>query len=91
MGERFRIRGNGLEWRRVEDEIVALNLPSETYLGVNRTGASLWQALSDGASEAELVQLLVDQYAIATADAERDVREFVAALQAQGVLESIPE
>lgn len=91
MGERFRIRGSGLEWRQVEGEIVALDLPSETYLGVNRTGSSLWQALSDGASEADLVQLLVDQYAVDRADAERDVRQFIAALQAQGVLESLPE
>lgn len=91
MGERFRIRGSGLEWRRVEDEIVALDLPAETYLGVNRSGASLWQALVEGASEDELVQVLTNQYAIDVADAERDVREFIAALQARGVLEPIPE
>lgn len=91
MGERFRLRGSGLEWRRVEDDIVALDLPTETYLGLNQSAASLWQVLASGASEDELVQLLIDRYGISLADAQRDVGEFVAALQARGMLEPVPE
>jgi hypothetical protein len=74
----------------VEDDIVALDLPTETYLGLNQSAASLWQALAGGASEDELVQLLIDRYAIG-ADAQRDVGEFIAALQARDMLESVPE
>jgi hypothetical protein len=75
----------------VEDDIVALDLPTETYLGLNQSAASLWQALADGASEDDLVELLIDRYGIGLADAQRDVGEFVAALQARDMLESVPE
>jgi hypothetical protein len=91
MGERFRLRASGLEWRSVEGEIVALDLPADTYLGLNQSGAVLWQALAQGASADELVERLVGEYQIERSDAERDVRQFIAALQAQGVLESIDE
>jgi hypothetical protein len=91
MGERLRLRGSGLEWRRVEDDVVALDLPTETYLGLNQSAAALWEVLADGASQDELIQLLIDRYAIDRLDAERDVGEFISALQARGMLESIPE
>ncbi len=91
MGERFRLRGSGLEWRSVEGEVVALDLPAELYLGVNRTGSLLWQALAQGATQEELVQRLVTEYEVRHADAERDVTRFIASLQERGVLESEPE
>jgi hypothetical protein len=80
-----------LEWRVVEDEIVALDVPAETYLGVNRSGSILWQALAKGATHEELTQLLVSEFGLPDADAEHDVAEFLSTLQAQGVLESGPE
>ena len=91
MGERFRLRGEGLEWRGVEGEIVALDLPADRYLGLNRSGAVLWQALVQGASAAELADRLVGEFEIDRSQAERDVRQFIAVLQAQGVLEPIEE
>jgi Coenzyme PQQ synthesis protein D (PqqD) len=87
MGERFRLRNAGLEWRSVEGEVVALDLPKETYLGVNRSGSVLWQALAQGATPEELTELLVAEYGIDSAEAERDVTEFIAAMQQHGVLE----
>lgn len=75
----------------MEDDVVALDLPTETYLGLNQSAAALWEVLADGASQDELIQLLIDRYAIDRLDAERDVGEFISALQARGMLESIPE
>jgi hypothetical protein len=91
MSQRFRLRDSGLEWRAVEGEIVALNLPADTYLGLNRSGALLWQALAQGASADELADRLVSEYRIGRTDAERDAGQFISALQAQGVLELIEE
>jgi hypothetical protein len=91
VGKRFRLRGDGLEWRTVEGEIVALDLPADTYLGLNRSGAVLWQALAHGASADELVEKLTAEYQIDTTQAARDVGQFIAALRAQGVIEPIEE
>jgi hypothetical protein len=91
MVERFRLREQGLDWRTVEDEVVAIDLVAETYLGVNRTGRALWEALVKGATKEDLVQSLVDRYGIGYDDADRDVGQFIGALQKFGVIESRPE
>jgi hypothetical protein len=90
MGERLRLRSTGLEWRVIEDEIVALDLPSELYLGVNQSGSLLWNALERGATEEELVRALVDRYGVGESDAQRDVAGFLSALRERGVLQSEP-
>lgn len=87
MEERLRLRGAGLEWRTVEEEVLALDLPRESYLGVNRSGSKLWQILAEGATKEELAQALVDSYGIAHEDASRDVSAFLEALREQGLLE----
>lgn len=87
MAERLRLRATGLEWRTIEEEVVALDMPQESYLGVNRSGSRLWAVLAAGATEDELVQLLVDSYGIERPDAERDVAQFLDALREQGLLE----
>lgn len=88
MGEQtLRLRAAGLEWRTVEGEVVALDMPQETYLGVNRSGSKLWQALAHGAASHELIQLLVSEYGLAQEAAARDVHVFLDALREQGLLE----
>ena len=54
----LRLRTDSVEWRHVEDEIVALTSHDDRYLGVNRTGALLWRALSGGSDLAVLADIL---------------------------------
>lgn len=88
MANRIRLRAAGLEWRTIDEEVVALDLPRESYLGVNRAGSKLWAALAEGTTEEELVQALVDEYGLDRAAAERDVAQFLSELREQGLLES---
>jgi hypothetical protein len=86
VAERLRLRTEGLEWRSVEGEVIAIDVPQARYLGANRSASLLWTTLERGATERELAELLVDQYAIDRPVAERDVAEFVADLEAKRLL-----
>lgn len=86
MSETLRLRGEGLEWRLLEGEIVALDAPAEKYLSVNRTGTVLWQALTCGATREDLIAHLVEAFDVDGEKAARDLDVFLATLDAQGLL-----
>jgi Coenzyme PQQ synthesis protein D (PqqD) len=86
MPEQYRLRSDALEWREVEGEIVAADLRSSQYLAVNRTGAVLWPALAEGASEGALIERLVEAYGLDRAHAAHDVAQFLDALRRHGLL-----
>lgn len=77
----YRLTAAGLEWRAVNGEVLALDLKSSEYLGVNRSGAVLWGALVDGATRDELVKRLVAAEHVEAALAERDVEQFLEQLR----------
>ena len=82
MGEmRLRLRTDDLDWRELEGEIVALDLRESEYFAVNRTGTLLWRAVADGASRAELVALLVEEFGLTETAAAADVDRFVTDLE----------
>jgi hypothetical protein len=86
VSDAIRLRQEGLEWRAVEREIVALDSTRSRYLSANRTGAVLWTALGAGATREELADLLVERFDVDVPTALRDVDAFVDALERQGLL-----
>jgi len=82
----IRLRPDALTWLEIEGEIVALDRRSSMYLSVNRTGATLWPALQEGATVDELVALLVKEFDVDTPTASNDVAAFVDVLDARGLL-----
>ena len=82
----LRLRSDLVEWRAVEDEIVALTLADDRYLGANRTGALLWTRLAEGTTFDALVAALVDAGAPEGRPVE-DTEIFLAALRQRGLLE----
>ena len=87
MSRHLRIRSGAVEWRRLEEEIVAVDTRKSVYMAVNRSGAVLWPALLEGATREELVDRLMDAYGLERDDAERDVDSFVQALDEENLLE----
>jgi len=75
-----------LEWREVEGEVIALSLPSSSYLSINQTGAVLWKLLADETTEDDLVAALVSAFDVDDASARRDVMAFLQELESQGLL-----
>jgi hypothetical protein len=87
MTTTFRLRGDQLEWREIEGEIVALDARSSEYLAVNRTGTVLWPSLVAGATRDELVARLAGAFEVGEETAGRDVDAFLAVLAERGLLE----
>jgi hypothetical protein len=82
----LRLRANGLAWRLVRNEVIALDSRSSTYFATRGSGAIIWEALARGASRAELVECLVGRYGIDEQAAAADVDRFVADLGGRGLL-----
>ena len=83
----LRLRKEGLQWREVENEVLALETTGSTYLSANQTGALLWRRLAEGTTRAELVQALVTAYGIDEQSAGADVDSFLAELREHELLE----
>ena len=77
---------DGVDWRHVEDEILALDTVSSMFFNTNRAGALLWSALSTGQTRAELADTLVTKYDIEPDAARRDVDAFLDSLARNGLL-----
>lgn len=84
----LRLRTDGLSWREIADEIVAVDVESSRYLSANTTGRLLWKPLAEGTTRSELTRILVDAYGIDQDRAAADVDVFIAELEAEGLLES---
>lgn len=83
----LRLREADLHSRGVEGEVVALDMVDSEYLGINVSGAPLWEALRVGASRDDLVSLLREQYPIELEVAQRDVDAFIAQLRERRLLD----
>ena len=85
---RLKLREEGLTWREIDDEVVALDVETATYLSANASGRLLWRSLSEGATREELVSSLVDEFEIDADRAGADVDAFLGELSQRGLLES---
>ena len=83
----FRLRETNLHWRSIGDELVALDLDSETYLQGNSTAGIVWEMLRQGATQEEMANRLVAEYGIDFEHALGDVDIFLRELRAAGLLE----
>jgi hypothetical protein len=77
--------------RRIGGEVLIVRLADEEYFGLSGVGARLWDLLGDGATIAELVATLADEYEVETAVLERDVRAVLSQLSAADLLRRPPE
>jgi Coenzyme PQQ synthesis protein D (PqqD) len=82
----LRLRGGGVEWREVDDEVIALVADTSTYVATNGSGAVLWRRLAVGTTEEELVTELVTTFGIDRGTAASDVAQFLGSLRANGLL-----
>ena len=83
----IRLKRNRVEWRELDQEIVALDPDAHMYLSANRSGAVLWKALARGAKRDELVRILQNAYGIDADTAQRDAERFLGQLSDRGLLQ----
>jgi len=83
----MRLRSRALEWRVVEGEVIAIDGDTSQYLGLNGSGALLWQRLAEGSTRNGLVDLLRSSFSLERGQAEADVDAFLASLEENRLLE----
>jgi Coenzyme PQQ synthesis protein D (PqqD) len=83
----LRIREEELAWRRLDAEIVVLDIRQGTYLSINASGIDLWEMLVDGATRSQLQAHLVTTYELDPPRAAEDVSAFVLMLTESGLLQ----
>ena len=75
-----------VEWRLVDDEVIALDLRTSTYIALNPTGAVLWVGLAEGATESALTERLVAEFVVEPEQAAADVRAFLVEMRTRDLL-----
>ena len=50
--------------RKLDDEMVLLNLDSGEYFGLNDTGTRVWELLADGRSREEVIDHLIEEFEV---------------------------
>ena len=83
----IRLRPDGVFWREVDGEVVALDADASRYFAANPSAAALWKRLSDGATEADLADALCERFKVSRDVAEADVSAFLEQLSSRGLLE----
>lgn len=90
-GERqLGLRPGATAWRDVGESVVALDIDAGEYLDLNATAAVLWRRLADGTTIAALTDELRGTFGVGEAEAEADVRSFLDALRARGLVAGEP-
>jgi hypothetical protein len=85
--KQLRLRAEGVAWREVDGEVIALGLDSSTYFGTNASGSLLWRRLAEGATRNDLIGSLMEAFDLDEERAIADVDAFVDDLRARGLLE----
>ena len=86
--DELRLRAEGLVWRDIDGELVILDVDRSMYLASNGTGTLLWEALAEGTTHEQLVQLLVTNAEVPVHIATGDVDAFLVQLRERGVLDT---
>jgi Coenzyme PQQ synthesis protein D (PqqD) len=82
-----KLRPDGVHWREIDQEVVAVDVESSTYLSTNGSGAVLWMELVKGTTRDALVERLAQAYLLDAGRASKDVDSFLSELRGQGLLE----
>src|SRR5207245_1404863 len=79
-------RSPSMAWQTVDGELVLLHVDGRELLGLNAVGALVWE-LADGAHSVDAIAVEVSRaFEVDRAQAEADVRQFVADLVGMGAL-----
>lgn len=83
----MRLRSSDTFARDMGDEIIVLDMRSSKYLTVTGVGTRLFELLADERTPNELLTVILDEYEVDPAVAERDVAAFLADMRAAGLVQ----
>lgn len=73
--------------RRVGEDVVLVHMGRNDIFALNRTGARLWELLTEGRSRSEAVERLKSEFDASEETIEREADSLMALLEREGLLE----
>jgi hypothetical protein len=73
----------------LDGEAVLLDVDSGTYFGLDCVGMDIWKIVERGATEAEIVAGMLEQYEVAATQLQADVAMFLDALRGNGLIREL--
>ena len=80
-------RTEDVVFRDLAGELVLLNLKTGVYFGLDPMGTRIWHLLQEQRSLQEVLESLLEEYAVTQARCAQDLLHFVALLWKQGLVE----
>src|SRR2546422_8185219 len=74
----------------IEDEAVLLNLKSERYFGLDRTGTAMWTAVTTAQSVESAYESLLGRFSVAPETLRRDLNDLIQQLIEHGLVDNAP-
>jgi hypothetical protein len=74
--------------RRVDDELVLVQLRSNQVYSVNRTGARLWELIAEGCSPADALERMLQEFDVPGPELRSEVAGFVELLVREDLVTS---
>jgi Coenzyme PQQ synthesis protein D (PqqD) len=73
--------------RRLDDELVLLNLLTENYFGLDAVGTRMWEVLASAPSVQAAFDQLLSEYDVEAARLRRDLEKLLSRLVEHGLIE----
>lgn len=76
-----------IAWRRVEEEVVLLDLNTSVYYSLNSVAARMWELLAESRGVEEMARQVAVEFEEDPAQVSKDAAEFVQDLSRQKLVE----
>lgn len=84
------VQASGQLTSEIDNEIVLLNMETETYYSMDAVGTRIWQLLAQPHQVSQLCEQLQLEFGVDQATCERDVLEFVQRLANAQLVQIVP-
>ena len=82
--ETFKAAPN-VAWRKIENEVIILDLETSDYFSLNEVGTRIWELLQEGKDEDSVAEVIEAEYEIDKKNAKKDVAAFLKQLKKEKI------
>ncbi len=73
---------------RVKDELVMMDIGSESYFGLDAVATRIWDLLEEPKSAVDLCSILTEEYEVTAEECLKDVSELLEEMERMGIVVS---
>ncbi len=84
----LRVIEDSLEWERVNGEVIVVSFASGKYFSLSGTAADVWQLLTFGIDESQLIELLASNWHVEDLSL-KDIKPFIEDCIVEGLISEV--